>query len=211
MNPPPSQEAEFDADQCLQGLQGQAAQGRSARAGALMRELLEQQMQAAQADALVQDEALMARLQAAGAFRHAAPGPRLWSWLREFWRPAAMLPLGAALCGLLWLQLAPRDEGNVDEANVLRGAESALQLRAAEPQRRAAELQALLQRHGVASRLLALPSGQMQLQALVPPADGGAATGLRQALAAEGVDVPAHGRLNLLIRHDQGKPQDPRP
>ena len=41
MNPPPSQEAEFDADQCLQGLQGQAAQGRSARAGALMRELLD--------------------------------------------------------------------------------------------------------------------------------------------------------------------------
>jgi hypothetical protein len=160
------------------------------RAGAQLRRLVLDEVVAEAPDPDAADEALMARLRAAGAFRQ--PQRRRWSFAWPAWLavPALATALGA---GLLFLPLTPPEP---EPASAWRGAAQAQQLRAADPAALATELEALLTRHGAPVRRVSLPGGAgIELQARVQ-AD---ATALRTALAERGVQVPANGQLLLRV------------
>lgn len=160
------------------------------RAGMQLRRLMLEELHAnaPASTTAAADDALMARLRAAGAFR---PPQRRWptfslhAWL-------ALPALASALGVSVLLLQAPVPE----PGSAWRGGAAVLHLRAADPAARAAELQALFARHGQAVRRLDLPDGAgIELQARVP-AD---ATALRAALAERGVLLPANGQLVLRV------------
>nr|WP_316642201.1 hypothetical protein [uncultured Roseateles sp.] len=194
---------EFNAEQCLAALRGaEASPDASARAGVLMRQLMLEQLEPTPADAAA-EQALMARLRAAGAF--ATPRPRLAlpHWLTTpDWRWLAVP--GLALLALVAVRQFPEPVALPAEGDVMRGAEAAQRITAEHPEQLAAELQTLLLAHGVTARLSSQAQGLVQLQARVATPD----PGLILALAQHGVQVPAHGRLFLLIvPATPGKPQ----
>lgn len=184
----------FDLDRCLHALGGSATQNQDAstRAGRLMRKLMLTQTSALADEANV---ALMARLRAAGAFQGRQRSRYGWpAWLNL---PATAGLLSLAGVATLFIMLRPVEPPPDDGLEVLRGAEQGQQrLQVADPAAFATELQALLQeRHLLVRRIDAANGASIQLQAKLP-AD---ALQLRQALLARGVQVPAHGRLSLLI------------
>jgi hypothetical protein len=81
-----------------------------------------------------------------------------------------------------------------DAGSTWRGGEKSQHLRADRPAETASKLEILLSAHGVAVRRQ-VHGQQIQLQARIPPD----ATALREALRAEGISVPDHGRLDLLL------------
>ncbi len=204
---------EFDAEPCLDALRGVASEAgatdASARAGAWMRRLMQEQMQPTAADTAA-EQALLARLRAAGAF---AGQQQTTPW----WRRAVIALGGAdrrwwavpglALVALVAVRQLPDPSPVPDEGDVMRGAEAPQRIVSERPERLAADLQALLQGYGVTARLSAQPAGVMQLQARLPSEPPRAAE-LAQALRQRGVELPAHGRLFLLIAPGTpGKPQ----
>lgn len=81
-----------------------------------------------------------------------------------------------------------------DAPSTWRGGEERQRLRVDRPAETASTLETLLSAHGVAVRRLE-DGRRIQLQARIPPD----AFALREALQAEGIHVPAHGRLDLLL------------
>lgn len=205
---------EFDAEPCLDALRGAAdganAPDASARAGAWMRRLMLEQLQPTAADTAA-EQALLARLREAGAFagRHrATPWWRravdvLGGSDRRWWA----VP-GLALVALVAVRQLPDPAPEPAEGDVMRGAEAPQRIVSERPELLAAELQALLQNHGVTARLSPQPAGVLQLQARLPSEPAERAAALAQALRQRGVEAPAHGRLFVLIvPGTPGKPQ----
>ena len=197
----------LDLDPCLAALRGDAVahdeptrHSGSARAGRLLRALvLEQAPQDAP-----NEQALLARLRAAGVFdRPQVPARRRWldalSW--RWLAPSALLALSA----VIWLQPDHKQDLTPPvapyEGDVMRGDELAQQLVVEQPLAFAFELVSLLQAHHVVSRQVALSSGALQVQAMIPPA----LVELRGALAQRGIQTPEHGRLFLIISPPKGK------
>jgi hypothetical protein len=186
----------LDIARCLHALGGNATQNQDAstRAGRLMRKLMLAEQ--AQSSALAHEAniALMARLRAAGAFQGRRTQRHWWpAWLSL---PATAGLLSLAGVATLFIMLRPVEPPLDDGLEVLRGAEQAQRLQVADPAAFATELQALLQaQHLLVRRIDSASGASIQLQAKLP-AD---AQQLRQALLARGVQVPAHGRLSLLI------------
>jgi len=193
---------EFDAEQCLEALRGAApSPAASARAGVLMRQLMLEQLEPTPADTAA-EQALMARLRAAGTFATKRPRLALPGWLTTAdWRWLAVP--GLALLALVAVRQLPEPATIPAEGDVMRGAEAPQRLSAERPEQLAAELQALLQAHGVTARLSSQAQGVVQLQARLTSDPA-----LAQALLQRGVLVPTHGRLFLLIvPGTPGKPQ----
>lgn len=126
---------------------------------------------------------LLFRLQREGLLDRAAARPPYLVW-----SAAAVLALALGLGLMLPLQAPVPDP-------VLRGDAGSV-LRDAEPAARAQRLSEILRRHGAEVVLTPLEDGGVELRATVPPGTRPAAT---QALAAEGLRLPADGRLQLDI------------
>ncbi len=210
----------FDFERCWHALSGQATQHQdpSTRAGRLMRRLMLERQAHAQAHlsapiakanpSEASNEALMARLRAAGAFAGRPAQTGLGQRLAGLVRGGlpAWLSLPAAATGMLslagvaalFIQLRPAAPPFDDGQQVMRGAEQAQRLQVADPVGFANELQALLQTQQLLVRRVDSASSAgavVQLQAKLPDD----AQPLRQALLARGVVVEAHGRLSLVI------------
>lgn len=204
---------EFDSEHCLNALRGAAGDtavpDASVRAGTWMRRLVLEQLQPTAVDTAA-EQALLTRLREAGAFAGPRRAPPWWRRAvdalsggdRRWWA----VP-GLALLALITVRQLPDPAPVPDEGDVMRGAEAPQRIVSERPQQHAAELQALLQAHGVTARLSPQPAGVLQLQARLPSEPERAAV-LAQALRQRGIEVPAHGRLFLLIvPATQGKPQ----
>ncbi|MFZ2988514.1 MAG: hypothetical protein WA086_11005 [Ideonella sp.] len=196
-------------DDCLRGLRG-AAPGVEPTAahhfGALLRERLQAEDSAMKASQRAADDALVARWRAQGLFQgrphFAGQTPSKWTAARAWWKGGArwLLPTSAMAMLSLWLwpsgpHVAPSPDLAEGDSISMRGGESAQRLNVAEPSRMAAQLEEVLQRHGLRFSRRALSNGTVQIQAMVPLSEGEA----RQSLQALGVQVPAHGRMDLLI------------
>lgn len=197
-------------DDCLRGMRGDApaaAQTDAHQFGAQLRERLLAEEPAMAPTQHAADEALIARWRAQGVFKgrsglpaqtRANAKPAKVAWFNWRW----MLPTSAIALLSLWLwpgiQQGAWSPGlDEDETTLMRGAEQAQRLSVAVPQETAAQLEQVFQRHGLRSTRRNLSDGSVQIQALVPPAEGQA----RQALQALvlGLKVPEHGRLDVLL------------
>lgn len=202
-------DADAQLDDCLSGLRGESPAGEPSAAhqfGAQLRERLQSEESAVTPKPDAADEALIARWRAEGVFRGrpspddrarplSAPAKARW---REGWR--WWLPTSAIALLSLWLwpwgqQVTWPPSPGDDEASRMRGAEQAQRLSVASPAETAAQLALVFQRHGLRASQRPLSDGSVQVQALVPPT----ALAAREALQALGVQVPVHGRLDLLI------------
>lgn len=213
---PPEKGAGHDerSDAWIDALQGRPPMpgvGAASRAGAMLRELvLQAQRDRAQEDAAY-GQALIDRWRAAGLLgsrprRGSLAGRltgRLAKWLRRAGsrRPRGLAAPAVALAGLalgVWVTVRPpQGEGPAadEDASVIRGAESALQVTTDHPQALALRIEQVLRRRDISLRRMDLPHGAVQLQArLTAPMQV-----VRQELLALGVVVPEHGRLNLVI------------
>lgn len=216
--PPPEEEGRrHDAltDAWIKALQGHppvAGMNTATRAGALLRHLvLQAQQDRAQAEAAYA-QALLDRWAGMGLVgtppRQRRPVASAlgaaWRWLgghqpggqRSLAGPA--LALGCVALLGVWLanQTPPVElQAPAEDASVVRGDEAAAQVGANNPDALAVRITQALQRAGLPVRRLDLPGGAVQLQAKLPAQ----AQALRRELAALGVEVPAHGRLNLVI------------
>ncbi len=126
---------------------------------------------------------LLFRLQREGLLDRAARRPPYLVW-----SAAAVLALALGLGMMLPLQAPAPD-------TVLRGDGRSV-LRDAQPAARAQQLSEILRRHAAEVVLTDLEDGGVELRATVPPGTRPAAT---QALAAQGLRLPADGRLQLDI------------
>lgn len=180
----------------------------SSRAGTLLRQLVLRAQQARQAQDAAYTQALLDRWHTMGLL-----APRPARSLAARWALAARhglatparrvgvstLALASVLMGV-WVTRGPQVDGHKapgqdGDAGVMRGADAVPQVTAADPAALAQRVLAALQSHQIAARRVDLPSGSVQLQARIP-ADAAAA---RQDLAALGIPVPAHGRLDVVI------------
>ncbi|MBB4845997.1 hypothetical protein HNP55_004551 [Paucibacter oligotrophus] len=193
----------LDPQACWDALSARAAGAgqASARAGRLLRELLQQAPpdEAEQRRDAQLDQALLQRLRANGALAGDRPARRPFFG----WRLGAA-GSGLALAGLAALLLWPGGpepalHGDAqDEAGRMRGDAAAQTLQVQNPQAWSEDLQALLQRQQIPLRITALGGGRLELQAQLPP-DDAQAPALRQGLAQRGVQAPRKGRLWLLL------------
>ncbi len=216
---PPEEEASHDerSDAWIDALQGHPPMpgvGAASRAGAMLRELvLQAQRDRAQEDAAY-GQALIDRWASSGLL-HGKP-PRgamagrltepLLKWLRlagsrrpgrARWLAVPAVALAGLTLGVWFTVTPPQAEWPAadEDASVIRGAESALQVTTDHPEALALRIEQVLRRRDIPLRRMDLPHGAVQLQArLTAPMQV-----VRQELLALGVVVPEHGRLNLVI------------
>jgi hypothetical protein len=170
----------------------------------LLRALLLQAQQARAADDAAQTQALLDRWARMGLLQ-GRQRSRAAVWLqgllddlagRRAWMALGTLALAAGVGLGVWMQDS-RQPGAADgaDAGISRGDERPQELQAADPLAVAQQVEAALLRSHLALRRVDLPDGAVQLQARVPAQ----AVPARQDLAALGITVPSHGRLDLVI------------
>jgi hypothetical protein len=147
------------------------------------------------------DEVLIQQFKATGLLGAPRRTRRHDFGLLSLWRAFVHSPLAltsamaVVVLGVGTWQMLPTNLGTTNEESVMRGEDQAVRVHADAPQEMARRIEQLLQGHGIRFRQLTLASGAVQIQALIP----GPAQEVRQALLQQGVAVPPHGRLNLII------------
>lgn len=191
----------------LQGREHVPGMTASSRAGAMLHQLVLQ----AQRDRAEEDDnyaqGLIDRWVATGLIgseRRRAPAAggallifRNWLRRRFHWLGISAFALASLSMGV-WVTGGWQHIGTAvpdQDAGVMRGAETTLQVTASDPDALALRIGEVLQRSQIPFRRIDLPSGAVQLQAKLPT-DAQAA---RQELTALGLAVPTHERLDLVF------------
>jgi hypothetical protein len=189
-----------DPESWLAGLQGQA----DTREAELLRRLIQANptptpdLDPAKQDAFIRD------LRWKGAFANSQAGnwlARLREWLTPFQghglalaASVAMIGIGLSLSWRMGAEHGAKAPGDFAEPDiVMRGDEQAQRMVTANPRELANRIGEVLAKYQLPLRRV--ENGPLvQIQAKVPPGHP-----VRDELARQGVQVPAHGRLNLLL------------
>lgn len=207
--PPPGGASE-PLDDLIDGLQGTAHKGPSGAAGQALRAWLAQDEPRRDAESAAFEDRLIARwrsegmLAGRGGATGRASGRSLATWWRRHWAWLAAPASVLATAGVVMLvvvrqpEAPPGSDGHraEDAGPAMRGAEQAQTIANPNPAELAERIAAVLQPPRFKLRRERLGAAGYRIQALVPADELQA----RRELAALGLDVPSHGRLDVLIQ-----------